>query len=203
MTRRTLSFLGMAGALVVAAAVAYVVIAPSSLQHRITSEASDVGRFQPVVTSGMPVATGPGEGALAPSFSAPRFSGGTLSLMDLRGKGVVMNFFASWCSPCRLEAHVLEATYRKYQARGIVFLGVDLQQDALDDAHDFLEKFGITYPAIRDVNGVIARKYQLFGLPTTYFVDKNGIIRSKFVGAFLEPDGVKELEHRIQMILVR
>ena len=114
-----------------------------------------------------------------------------------------MNFFASWCTPCRLEAHDLEATYRKYQARGIVFLGVDIQQDDWDDAHDFLKKFGITYPAIRDVNGEIAQKFQLVGLPTTYFVDKDGVVRSKFVGAFLEPDGVRELEHHIEMILPR
>lgn len=87
--------------------------------------------------------------------------------------------------PCRLGAQDLEATYRKYQVRGIVFLGVDIQQDDWDNARDFLEKFGITYPAIRDVNGESAQKFQLVGLPTTYFVDKNGLVRSKFVGVLL------------------
>ena len=111
-----------------------------------------------------------------------------------------MNFFAAWCTPCRLEAHDLEATYRKYQARGIVFLGVDIQQDDWDDAHDFLEKFGITYPVVRDVNGEIAQKFQLVGLPTTYFVDKNGVVRARFVGAFLGSGSQGELEHRIKMI---
>lgn len=112
-----------------------------------------------------------------------------------------MNFFASWCTPCKVESPALEATYRKYQSRGIVFLGVDIQQDTWDDARDFLEAFGVSYPAVRDVNGEIARKYQLLGLPTTYFIDKEGIVRAKVVGAFLGPDGIKELERRIELIL--
>ncbi len=77
---------------------------------------------------------------------------------------------------------------------------MDVQQDDWDDARDFLEKFGITYPAVRDVNGEIGRKFELVGLPT-YFVDAHGMVRSKFIGAFLGPDGVKELERRIEMIL--
>lgn len=95
----------------------------------------------------------------------------------------------------------MEVAYQKYRAREIVFLGVDIQQDDWDDAHDFLEKFGITYPAIRDVNGEIAQKFQLVGLPTTYFIDRNGVVSPKFVGALLGPGALKELEHRIEMIL--
>lgn len=200
-SRRTLSILGAAGVLAGTVAVIYLLVARPSIRPDLTPPASEVSRFQTLATSEKPIKTGPREGALAPSFSAPRFSGGTLSLADLRGQGVVMNFFASWCTPCRLEAHDLEATYRKYRARGIVFLGVDLQQDDWDDARDFLEKFGITYPAIRDVNGEIGQKFQLVGLPTTYFIDKNGVVRSKFVGAFLGPESLKELEHRIEMVL--
>lgn len=148
-----------------------------------------------------PIAVAPREGARAPEFAAPRLGSGTLRLIDLRGKGVVMNFFASWCTPCKLEAPALEAAFRKYQSQGIVFLGVDVQQDSWDDALDFLEAFGVSYPAVRDVNGEIAQKYQLLGLPTTYFIDRDGIVRAKVAGAFLGPGGVKELEQRIQLIL--
>src|SRR3989442_1612516 len=200
MSRRTFSILGAAGFLAVTVSAVYLLIAPSSLRHQITPNASKGGPFQPVGTSERPIKTGPHEGELAPNFSAPRFSGGTLSVMDLRGKGVVMNFFASWCTPCRLEAHDLEATYRKYQPRGIVFLGVDIPQDDWDDAHDFLGKIGISYSVVRDVNGEIAHKFQLVGLPTTYFVDKNGVARARFVGAFLGSGGQGELEHRIKVI---
>jgi peroxiredoxin len=155
-----------------------------------------------------PLATPPGEiitrglgqGARAPDFSAPRFDGGTLRLTDLRGKAVVMNFFASWCPPCRAEARDLETTFRKYRDRGIVFLGVNIEQDTWDDARAFLKEFGISYPAVRDERADIARKYQLYGLPTTYFIDKDGIIQSKFIGPFLGPEGLEVLEDRIEAI---
>lgn len=124
-----------------------------------------------------------------------------MSLADLRGKGVVMNFFASWCAPCRAEAGDLDAAFRKYRNRGIVFLGVNIEQDTWDDARDFLEEFAISYPAIRDESSEITKKYQLFGLPTTYFIDKAGVIRSKFIGPFLGPEGLKVLERRIEMIV--
>ena len=144
---------------------------------------------------------GPRENTLAPALKAPRFGGGEFSLADLRGKGVVINFFASWCVPCRLEARDLEATYHKYRAKGVVFLGVNIQQDDWDDAYEFLKAFGISYPAVRDATGEIARRYQVFGLPTTCFIDKNGIIRSNYVGGFLGTEGMAELERRIQIIL--
>lgn len=159
------------------------------------------GQFQRIAPAGPQAETGPPEGVRAPDFTAPKFGGGALGLVELRGKGVVMNFFASWCAPCRAEAPDLEKTYQKYRARGIIFLGVDIQQDDWDDAAGFLKTFGISYPAIRDVTGEIARKYQLVGLPTTYFVDEGGVIRAKFIGAFLGPQGILELERRIQSIL--
>ena len=142
-----------------------------------------------------------GQGARAPRFSAPRFGGGTLDLADLRGNGVVMNFFASWCAPCRAEARDLDAMFRKYRDRGIVFLGVNIEQDTWDDARTFLQEFGISYPAVRDERADIARKYQLYGLPTTYFIDKDGIIQSRFIGPFLSSEGLKILEGRIEAIL--
>jgi peroxiredoxin len=140
-------------------------------------------------------------GAPAPPFAAKRFGGGTLALADLRGKGVVVNFFASWCLPCREEARDLEATFQKYRAQGITFLAVDIQQDTWEDAGAFLKEFGISYPAIRDEDGSIAARYQMFGLPTTFFIDKDGILRAKYVGPFLGPEGLNELERRIAAVL--
>src|SRR2546425_6514982 len=116
MSRRTFSILGAAGFLAVTVSAVYLLITPSSLRHQITPNASEGGQFQPVGTSERPIQTGPGEGELAPNFSAPRFSGGALSLLDLRGEGGVINFFSSWCTPSRLAAHDPEATYPQYQA---------------------------------------------------------------------------------------
>ncbi|MGH2359160.1 MAG: TlpA disulfide reductase family protein [bacterium] len=140
-------------------------------------------------------------GSKAPTFSTLGFDSAVWSLADLRGKGVVMNFFASWCPPCRAEARDLEATYRRYRDRGIVFLGVDIEQDTWDDARAFLREFGITYPIVRDGASIIAKKYELYGLPTTYFIDKDGVIRSKYAGPFLGPEGLKVLASRIEQIL--
>lgn len=198
MRQRIWVVLGTAVVVAVSAGVIYFAIISSTPP---SGPSETFGQFQRIAPSGPKAATGPSEGVRAPVFTAPKFGGGTLGLADLRGKGVVMNFFASWCIPCRAEAPDLEKTYQKYRARGIIFLGVDLQQDDWDDAADFLKTFGTSYPAVRDVTGEIARKYQLVGLPTTYFIDEAGMIRAKFIGAFLGPQGVLELEHRIQLIL--
>ena len=201
MDRRLLFILGMIGFLAVAGGVVYLAATPSAPRPAATPGTPSFGQFQPIATPGGAIGVAPREGARAPSFSGPRFGGGTLSLADLRGKGVVMNFFASWCAPCRAEARDLEAMYQKYRARGIIFLAVDIQPDTWDDARKFLQEFAITYPAIRDETGEIMRKYHMVGLPTTYFIDKEGIVRSKFVGPFLGREGLKELERRIWMIL--
>ena len=95
-----------------------VVYLAATLSSPLRSRAPDVPAapwIQPVTRPLSIVTSGPREGARAPAFSASSFSGGTLSLEDLQGKGVVMNFFASWCAPCRAEAGELEATYRKYR----------------------------------------------------------------------------------------
>src|SRR3989442_14077559 len=110
MSRRTFSILGAAGFLAVTVSAVYLLIAPSSLRHQITPNASEGGQFQPVGTSARPIKTGPAEGELAPNFSAPRFSGGAFRLIGLRGKGGVMKFCAPCDSPCRAQGPRLEAT---------------------------------------------------------------------------------------------
>ena len=193
--------LGLLGFFAAVVGIVYLAATRSAPQPGAPLSTPGFGTFQPITSPRGTTAVGPREGARAPAFTATRFDGGTLSLTDLRDKGVVMNFFASWCAPCRAEARELEAMYQKYRSQGIVFLGVDIETDTWEDAREFLKEFAITYLAIRDEKGEIARKYQMFGLPTTYFIDKDGIVRSKFVGAFLGPEGVKELERRIRLIL--
>lgn len=109
-------------------------------------------------------------GGDAPAFELPKLEGGTLSSDDLRDSPVVVNFWASWCVPCREEAPLLERTWRRYRDQGVVILGVNIQ-DAKSDAKGFVREFDITYPVVRDVNQELVRRFGVTGIPETFFID--------------------------------
>jgi cytochrome c biogenesis protein CcmG/thiol:disulfide interchange protein DsbE len=112
-------------------------------------------------------------GKTAPNFSLNRIdSPGTLQLAALRGKVVVLNFWASWCYPCNQEAPALEAATRKW-GRRVVVLGVDVN-DPVGDARKFARKYKLSYPLVHDNHNVTSPKYGLTGLPETFFIDRNG-----------------------------
>jgi cytochrome c biogenesis protein CcmG/thiol:disulfide interchange protein DsbE len=117
----------------------------------------------------------------APAFTLTLFDGEVLRIEDLRGKVVFLNFWASWCPPCRAEARTLEAASRKYREQGVVFVGVNIQ-DTEESARAFLEEFGITYPNGIDRGARIAIEYGVWGLPETFFIDRGGRITYKHVG---------------------
>ena len=118
----------------------------------------------------------------APDFTLTTFKGTTLSLEDLRGKPVVINFWASWCPPCRVEAPLIERTWRDYKNRGLIFLGVNIQ-DRKEDALNYMREFNITYPNGPDPSGEIAINYGVSGLPVTFFVSRKGEVVRRWVGA--------------------
>jgi cytochrome c biogenesis protein CcmG/thiol:disulfide interchange protein DsbE len=110
-------------------------------------------------------------GSPAPDFQLPMLDGGgTLSSTDLRGKPVVLNFWASWCLPCREEAPRLQRAWERYKSQGVTIVGVNIK-DAKSDAKKFVKEFGITYPIVRDENSEFADKLGVYGLPETFFVD--------------------------------
>ncbi|MGH2705745.1 MAG: TlpA family protein disulfide reductase [Actinomycetota bacterium] len=116
-------------------------------------------------------------GSAAPAIDLPLLGGGRVTSAELAGKPLVVNFWASWCLPCREEAPALQRAWTQNRDGDLVVLGVNIQ-DGEEDARSFVEEFGITYPIARDVNLDLATKFGVRGLPETYFIDHTGRFRA-------------------------
>lgn len=141
-------------------------------------------------------ASGQRAAGMAPDLEFTTFDGETVRLEDLRGQGVVVNFWASWCDPCRAEADLLEQAWRREKENGIVFLGIDY----LDQEHAalaYIEEFDITYPNGPDLRSDIARRFRIKGVPETFFIAPDGSIASTVVGPIL---GENDLQQRLDLI---
>ncbi len=141
-------------------------------------------------------ANGPRDSGMAPDFSLTGFDGRTATLSQLRGQVVIINFWASWCPPCREEAAYLEQTWRKYQGQGVVFIGVDWV-DTEKEALAYIDEFDITYINGPDIGTRIAQAYRIQGVPETFYVDKTGRLRGVHIGPLQSP----ELDNRIDELL--
>ncbi|MEW5939320.1 MAG: TlpA disulfide reductase family protein [Chloroflexota bacterium] len=141
-------------------------------------------------------AAGPRENGMAPDFTITGFDGRTVTLSELRGQVVIVNFWASWCPPCREEAAYLEATWRKYEGKGVVFIGVDWV-DTEKEALAYIKEFDITYLNGPDIGTRIAPLYNIQGVPETFFVAKNGELRGVHIGPLVAP----ELDEKIEELL--
>ncbi len=133
---------------------------------------------------------------VAPDFTLTSFEGNSLTLSKLRGQVVVVNFWASWCPPCRLEAPYLEQTWRKYKDRGVVFIGVDYV-DTEPNALAYLKEFNITYFNGPDLGTRISQAFNIKGVPETYYVAKSGEVRGNTIGPLTSP----QLDQKIDQLL--
>ena len=123
-------------------------------------------------------------GTLPPGLArtvGDRIAGERLSLADLRGVPVVLNLWASWCTPCREEADRLQQGWRLLGPRGVLFLGLDIQ-DLRDDAHAFVRRYGATYPSVREPGRETANSFGATGIPETYFLDRRGRVVGHVIG---------------------
>lgn len=141
-------------------------------------------------------ATGPLSSGLAPDFTLETFDSQVVTLSELRGQVVIINFWASWCPPCREEAAYLEQTWRKYQDQGVIFIGVDWV-DTPTNAGAYIDEFEITYPTGPDLGTKIAQAYRIQGVPETFYVGKDGTLR----GVKLGPVKAPELDQQIEELL--
>lgn len=119
----------------------------------------------------------------------------TIRLAGLKGKPIMLNFWASWCVPCQQEAPLLQKTWQSVQRQGIFFLGIDFQ-DARSDGLNFLHTYGITYPNVTDDTGSTAINYGLTGVPETFFINRQGVIVSKVTGELT----AQSLQTNLQLI---
>jgi cytochrome c biogenesis protein CcmG, thiol:disulfide interchange protein DsbE len=140
---------------------------------------------------------GSGKTPPAPAFELPRLTGeGTISLDSYRGKAVVVNFWASWCEPCKAEAPLLEQAWREHRDRGLVVLGVN-SQDLSSDARRFARQVGWTYPLVRDGEGDVLGPYAVSAFPETFFVDRSGKLVARIDGEVTEDQLAENIERAL------
>ena len=125
--------------------------------------------------------TAPQKGFLAPDMDLMTLDGDQIRLSDLRGQPVLINFWASWCGPCRAEMPHFQAAYEAHADEGLVVLAVN-QMEAPGTAASFAKEFGLTFPVLLDSRGDVSEIYKVRGFPTSFFVDVDGVIRYLFTG---------------------
>jgi peroxiredoxin len=141
----------------------------------------------------------PQQGFFAPDFTLETTTGEMLTMSDLRGNVVLVNFWASWCPPCRAEMPAMETAFNKYKDRGFMILAVNSTiQDQKSSAIEFAEEYGLTFPVLFDYDGSATDIYRIDALPTSFFIDRDGIIQDIVVGGPM-PEAL--LSERIEKLL--
>jgi len=140
---------------------------------------------------------GPEIGKAAPDFTLKGLDGQEVSLSDFRGEPVLLNFWASWCGPCRLEMPFLQEIYEKWSGKGLVLLAVNIQEDQ-GTVEDFIAGAGYIFPVLLAPGNQVPLSYNVRGIPATFFIDADGVIRDIKVGAFF---GMGEIESKLAKIM--
>ncbi|MBJ6362534.1 TlpA family protein disulfide reductase [Paenibacillus sp. MAHUQ-46] len=139
----------------------------------------------------------PKEGYKAPQISLNGLDGKTYSFESLNGKPVIINFWASWCGPCKTEAPDLVRTYEKYSKQIEIYAVNITAVDSLDEAKAFVAEYGFSFPVLLDLDGSVTQRYQVKPIPTTFFVNGKGIITDQVIGA-VDP---QDMERKIKRLI--
>jgi cytochrome c biogenesis protein CcmG/thiol:disulfide interchange protein DsbE len=119
----------------------------------------------------------------APDFRLPSLDGQAISLTDFKGKPVLINFWATWCGPCRGEMPFIQQVYEEWQGRGLILLAINIGETPSQVA-EFMQSQGLSFPVLVDTEGKVAEKYNIQYIPSTFFIARDGIIQNMKVGAF-------------------
>ena len=138
-------------------------------------------------------------GNLAPDFQLDNLDGQSISLSDFRGKPVLVNFWASWCPPCRSEMPFIQDTFtdKKWADKGLVVLAIDIGESP-STVSEFVNKYGLTFPVLLDITQDVSLEYYVRAIPTTFLIDRDGIIQEVKIGAF---SGKLEIERSLGKII--
>ncbi|MBI2329207.1 MAG: redoxin family protein [Chloroflexi bacterium] len=160
-----------------------------------TTSSQDTGHAQESGQSELPPA--PRVGRLAPDFTLTNLEGNSLTLSDLRGKAVFINFWATWCPPCRAEMPEIEAVYQQYKNKNVVVIGVDLYEDE-SLVRQYVERGGFSWTFVIDSNGEVTKNYAITAIPTSFFLDKEGVIQAVNIGAMTEKAMASQLAKALE-----
>ena len=122
-------------------------------------------------------------GDLAPGFDLKNLNGTMVSLYDYWGSPVLLNFWATWCGPCRYEMPFLQQIYTEWQDNGLVIITINLKESS-DKVQQFMKEYELTFPVVLDTSGEVSREYFVTAIPTTFFIDEYGVIQAKKIGSF-------------------
>ena len=137
------------------------------------------------------------EGNLASDFTLQGLEGQVVTLSSLRGSPVMLNFWATWCGPCRIEMPFIQEIYDEWQDKGLVILAINIRETS-SEVQQFMQSNNFSFPVLLDINGDVSAMYQIHGIPTTLFIDKDGIIKDKRIGSF---NNAAEIEDYLNLIM--
>ena len=136
-------------------------------------------------------------GQPAPNFQLQNLDGQSISLSDFKGKPVLLNFWATWCGPCVYEMPYLQEVYDEWSGQGLMLLAINGGEGS-STVKGFMQSHNLSLPVLLDNKGKVAQKYNILGIPTTFFIDEKGIIQEKIIGAFQSKE---QIENRLDKIL--
>jgi thiol-disulfide isomerase/thioredoxin len=165
----------------------------SSLQNQLSGAEAKATELEKLIAA----LEGSQVGNLVPDFKLTDLDGKTVSLRDLRGSPVMLNFWATWCGPCRSEMPYLQQIYEKWRDKGLILLTINLRETT-STVRQFMQEIKSSLPVLFDTNGDVGNKYSITAIPTTFFVTELGVIKERRVGSY---PSVEAIESSLRQIL--